>query len=97
MDAYWFDFFHNLYIHIGVPCWVELAENDPSKEAYLPGQISSVSGNRVKVTYSMGKSGPPEVDAWKVCQQNDYTLIPDGLDDMVDMENLNDAELLYNI
>lgn len=62
---------------------------------YNEGQVVKLNDKKVEVKYTKGK-GPTEVGIETIFQKNDYEQHPDGYEDMVDMENLSDAELLYN-
>jgi len=82
---------------LGTPVWIQVPESENSDDAFREGEIISLENKKVKVKYSQGKTGPAEVDVSMVFPKNDYKFHPDGYDDMVDMENLSDAELLYNV
>ena len=66
-------------------------------EVYSKATVVSVQGDKVTLKYGPGESGPPEIRGDYVFSVNDYSKLPNGYNDMVDMENLSEAELLYNM
>jgi myosin heavy subunit len=59
------------------------------------GQITEIEGNKVKVKYGQGEVR--ECETSQILQASDPKKFPNGFDDMVDMEILNEAEVLNNV
>ena len=74
--------------------WVELPQNS-GDQCYKRAVIKSILNQNVEVRYQDGKEG--EVKAALVFPTNSYKNLSDGFEDMVEMENLSEAELLYNL
>ena len=75
--------------------WVELPENDPSGEGYRKATITGIVAQNISVKFQDGKEN--QVKAALIYGVNDYRHLPDGYNDMVEMDNLSEAELLYNL
>ena len=86
----------------GASCWADLGEsNEKYEEIFVEAKIESVdaAAKKVKIKYvnpNLIENLPKELPADKIMEVNtDYK--EDGYEDMVNMENLNEAELLHNI
>ena len=78
--------------------WVQLPDNDPTRECYkraIAVEIKPVI-NKVLVRYE-GSNDEAEFPGKHVFATNSYKGLTNGYDDMVEMENLSEAELLFNL
>ena len=78
--------------------WVQLPDNDPTGECYkraIAVEIKPVI-NKVLVRYE-GSNDEAEFPGKHVFATNSYKGLTNGYDDMVEMENLSEAELLFNL
>ena len=74
-----------------------LPEDDPSGEACLKGTIVKLIDDDNAQIQVEGAKEPKNYRGDKIYPLNNYKDYPDGYDDMVDMENLSEAELLNNL
>ena len=75
--------------------WISLPDAEKSGICYKRGAILKVDGQEVTIRNEAGSE--EVVHASRVSAANSYKGLTDGFDDMVDMENLSEAELLYNL
>ena len=76
--------------------WVELRASDKLEDdCFKPATVISISGQDVSVIYDDKKEDV--VKAGLLYATNFYQKLPNGFSDMVEMENLSEAELLYNL
>ena len=75
--------------------WVALPDSEKTNICYKRGIIIKVVGQDVTIRNENGNE--EVVHASRVSAANSYLDLPDGFDDMVDMEHLSEAELLYNL
>ena len=85
-----------LTILIGMKVWVEQKTTEkPEDICFKQGSIQSISGQDIGIVYDDKKTDT--VKAAFVSSVNNYGKLPNGYEDMVEMENLSEAELLYNL
>lgn len=85
-----------LYL-IDTKVWIDM-DNDPEGECYRRGTILKViSADTVNIKYEDNHQKPHDIKGNKVFPVNSYNKLKRGYDDMVEMENLSEAELLYNL
>ena len=75
--------------------WITLPDGEKSGQCYKRGTILKVAEQDVTIRNEGGSE--ETVHASKISAANSYKDLPNGFDDMVDMENLSEAELLYNL
>lgn len=59
--------------------------------------VKLASSDTITIKYDADPNKTVDIKGDKVFPTNDYSKFPDGYNDMVDMENLSEAELLYNL
>ena len=79
------------------PVWVMLPEDEPSGEACAQGTIVKVVDDDNAQVKIDGAKDAKTIRGDKIYPLNNYKDFPKGYDDMVDMENLSEAELLNNL
>jgi myosin heavy subunit len=83
----------------GRRCWVEMPQKPGIDKGFEHGNIAHLNESQemVLIKYKIPKENlPEEVHISKIFEVND-TIPEKGLDDMVNMNCLNEAELLHNI
>lgn len=77
--------------------WIDI-DKDKQEEIYKRGTIMKVVNNdTLHVKYDDDYKASHDIKGNLVFQVNDYKNLKNGFDDMVDMESLSEAELLYNL
>lgn len=86
------------WINKGDNLWVQLPDGDLTSECYRQAVAvqSKPETGKVVLRYE-GAQADEEVAGKLVFATNSYKGLADGYDDMVEMENLSEAELLYNL
>ena len=85
-----------MIVHLGDKVWVELKASEKLEaDCFSAATVVSLSGQDVRVAYEDKSEGA--VKAGLLYSTNTYAKLPSGFLDMVEMENLSEAELLYNL
>mgnify|MGYP000846203966 FL=1 len=86
------------WVSKGDSLWIQLPDSDLASESYRRATAVDIKPETEKVLIRFeGASADEEVNGKLVFAVNNYSRLPDGYDDMVEMENLSEAELLYNL
>lgn len=89
--------FFSFTFFLEAKCWVEIPESDKSNDSFRPALIESLdpTKTKVKVKYIAENKAPEDVKLEVILERAEEKK--ESVEDMVDLECLNDAELLINL